>query len=320
MSDRSKGRVIAICTSVQRGTQKKEVPHAVFLKDFGIEGDAHGGNWHRQVSLLSYEKIEEFNTRGANVLPGAFGENLVVQGFDFQKIPIGTRFQCGEVILELTQHGKECHSHCEIYKRMGECIMPTQGTFAEVLHAGTIAKGDAMIQLEERDERYTAAVVTLSDSGAAGNREDKSGPIIAEELEKNGYRVVERVLLPDRQRSIEQQLIRLADSREVNLIITTGGTGFSPTDCTPEATMAVAERNAPGIAEAIRAYSMSITKRAMLSREVSVIRGRTLIINLPGSPKAVTESMECFLDQLPHGLAILNGKAGNCARTLEDKK
>lgn len=311
------GIIEAICISERRGIQKTEVEHAMFLENFGIEGDAHGGNWHRQVSLLCSEKIQEFNAKGAGVLPGAFGENLVVRGYDFQQIPIGTRFQCGEVILELTQHGKECHSHCEIYKKMGECIMPAQGTFAEVIHGGRISKGDCLTMLEERDERYTVAVVTLSDSGAAGKREDLSGPIIAETMKKNGYRVVEQLLLPDYQEKIKQQLIRLADSREVNLIITTGGTGFSPTDCTPEATLAVADRHAPGIAEAIRSYSMTITKRAMLSREVSVIRGKTLIINLPGSPKAVTESMECFLDQIPHGLDILTGKTGNCAGSMK---
>lgn len=308
------GIVKAICISERKGIQKHEVDHATFQPDYGIEGDAHAGRWHRQVSLLSDEKIQAFNQKGADVKPGAFGENLVVSGFDFQKIPIGTRFGCGTVVLELTQHGKECHSHCEIYKKMGECIMPTQGTFAEVIQGGTIHRGDVFERLTQRDERYTAAVVTLSDSGVRGEREDKSGPLIADTLEKNGYRVVEQLMLPDQQKKIEQQLIRLADSREVNLIITTGGTGFSQTDCTPEATLAVAHKNAPGIAEAIRNYSMTITKRAMLSREASVIRGNTLIINLPGSPKAVTECMDCFLDQLPHGLGILTGKTGNCAR------
>lgn len=197
---------------------------------------------------------------------------------------------------------------------MGECIMPTQGTFAEVIQEGTMHVGDTMIQLEEKDIRYTATVITLSDSGFAGEREDKSGPLIAKRLREEGYHIIEQLLLPDKQEFIEKELIRLADNREVNLIITTGGTGFSPTDCTPEATMAVATRNAPGIAEAIRSYSMTITKRAMLSREASVIRGKTLIVNLPGSPKAVTESMDCFLDQLPHGLDILTGTATNCAR------
>ena len=138
--------------------------------------------------------------------------------------------------------------------------------------------------------------------------------LLKELLEEKGYRMVESLLLPDEQSQIEEELIRLSDQRDVNLIVTTGGTGFSPRDCTPEATLAVATRNAPGISEAIRLYSMAITKRAMLSRGVSVIRGKTLIVNLPGSPKAVKESMDCIVDQLPHGLNVLLGRVSNCAR------
>ncbi|MBS5959309.1 MAG: MogA/MoaB family molybdenum cofactor biosynthesis protein, partial [Clostridiales bacterium] len=150
--------------------------------------------------------------------------------------------------------------------------------------------------------------------GFAGQREDRSGLLLKELLEEKGYRMVESLLLPDEQSQIEEELIRLSDQRDVNLIVTTGGTGFSPRDCTPEATLAVATRNAPGISEAIRLYSMAITKRAMLSRGVSVIRGKTLIVNLPGSPKAVKESMDCIVDQLPHGLNVLLGRVSNCAR------
>ena len=120
--------------------------------------------------------------------------------------------------------------------------------------------------------------------------------------------------LPDEGEALKAELIRLSDQVQCDLVLTTGGTGFSRRDVTPEATMAVAERNAPGIAEAIRAYSMTVTKRAMLSRGVSVIRGGTLIINLPGSPKAVRESLEYVLDTLPHGLDILSGRGGECAR------
>ena len=308
------GIVKAVCISENRGTQKVNVKTAEFAMNYGIIGDAHGGSWHRQVSLLSHEKIEAFQREGADVLPGAFGENLIVEGFDFSSIPIGTRFQCKDVILQLTQHGKQCHSHCQIYYKMGKCIMPTEGTFAEVIKGGTISVGDEVIQLKDRDERLTAAVITLSDSGFAGKREDRSGVLLKELLEENGYRIVESLLLPDEQSQIEEELIRLSDQREVNLIVTTGGTGFSPRDCTPEATLAVATRNAPGIAEAMRLYSMAITKRAMLSRGVSVIRGKTLIVNLPGSPKAVKESMECIADQLPHGLNVLLGRVSNCAR------
>lgn len=308
------GIVKAVCISENRGTQKVNVKTAEFAMNYGIVGDAHGGDWHRQVSLLSNEKIEAFQREGADVLPGAFGENLIVEGFDFSSIPIGTRFQCKDVILQLTQHGKQCHSHCQIYYKMGKCIMPTEGTFAEVIKGGIISVGDELIQLKDRDGRLTAAVITLSDSGFAGQREDRSGLLLKELLEEKGYRMVESLLLPDEQSRIEEELIRLSDQREVNLIVTTGGTGFSPRDCTPEATLAVATRNAPGISEAIRLYSMAITKRAMLSRGVSVIRGKTLIVNLPGSPKAVKESMDCIADQLPHGLNVLLGRVSNCAR------
>lgn len=309
------GKVIAICTSPARGTQKHQVPAARFTVEWGIEGDAHGGNWHRQVSLLSADKIAAFNARGANVQPGAFGENLVVEGFDFRALPVGTLLRCGDVLLEMTQIGKECHSHCEIYKRMGECIMPTQGVFARVLEPGEIRVGDEMeIQPRTEPRPWQAAVITLSDKGARGERRDESGPAIAKRLTEAGYEVVEQLLLADEAAPLKAQLMRLADQRQLDLILTTGGTGFGPRDITPEATLAVAHRNAPGIAEAMRAASLAITPRAMLSRAASVIRGKTLIINLPGSPKACMECMDVFLDTIPHAMGLLRGAVEDCAR------
>ena len=144
------GKVIAVCVSQQKGTQKQNVGSARFVADWGIEGDAHAGKWHRQVSLLSHEQVEAFRARRASVEHGAFGENLVVEGFDFKALPIGTRFQCGDVVLELTQIGKQCHAHCEIYQVMGDCIMPREGVFARVLRGGTISVGDQLTILEER--------------------------------------------------------------------------------------------------------------------------------------------------------------------------
>ncbi|MFR5602241.1 MAG: MOSC domain-containing protein [Lachnospiraceae bacterium] len=142
------GKVIAVCISKERGTQKVNVHCANLIADFGIEGDAHAGKWHRQVSLISKEKIDAFKERGAQVEDGAFGENLIVEGFDFKNLPVGTRFQCGEVILEMTQIGKECHAHCQIYQQVGDCIMPREGVFAVVVHGGRIAEGDEMVLLE----------------------------------------------------------------------------------------------------------------------------------------------------------------------------
>lgn len=138
------GIVKAVCVSDRRGGQKHDVHRGAFKAGYGIEGDAHGGNWHRQVSLLSYEKVCEFNEKGADVRDGAFGENLVVEGFDFRSLPVGTVLKCNDVLLAMTQIGKECHTHCQIYQKMGECIMPTQGVFAIVLQGGTIAVGDEM--------------------------------------------------------------------------------------------------------------------------------------------------------------------------------
>lgn len=307
------GKILAICISEKKGIQKSPIDSAVLLEDWGIEGDAHGGKWHRQVSLLSFEKIEDFRAKGADVDFGAFGENLVVEGFDLRKIPVGSRFQIGDALLELTQIGKECHSHCAIFHAVGDCIMPREGVFTKVLKGGSIKVGDEIQLLPLPDDRpFTAAIVTLSDKGAQGEREDKSGPAIQEMLEKEGYNVIETLLLPDGIQPLASQLSRLADQRQVNVIFTTGGTGFSERDLTPEATIQVCDRMANGIAEAMRQYSLTITGRAMLSRAVSGIRKKTLIVNLPGSPKAVKESLEYILPQLDHGLDILRGTGGEC--------
>jgi len=144
------GVVKAICISDKRGIEKRAIEEGHFLVDFGIEGDAHAGRWHRQVSLLSYDKVRAFNERGANVIDGAFGENLVVEGIDFRSLPVGTRLYAGTVQMEMTQIGKECHSHCAIYKRMGECIMPKEGVFARVIREGIIRPGDVMRSEERR--------------------------------------------------------------------------------------------------------------------------------------------------------------------------
>jgi TatD DNase family protein len=141
------GKVIAVCISEKKGTQKININNAKFIENFGIENDAHAGNWHRQVSLISKEQIDAFKAKGADIDDGAFGENLIVEGFDFRNLPIGTTFQCNDVILEMTQIGKECHSHCAIYKQVGDCIMPREGVFAIVKQGGSIAVGDEMIQI-----------------------------------------------------------------------------------------------------------------------------------------------------------------------------
>ena len=336
------GTVKAVCTSSVKGVQKEPVKEACLIEDYGIEKDAHAGKWHRQVSLLSWEKVQEFNKSGAGVSDGDFGENLLVSGINFRSLPVGTRFlicpaeevvhaaadnlteetvhsadlknegAVGGALLELTQIGKACHHSCEIRKRVGVCIMPTDGVFAKVVRGGMVKPGDRVRVLPpDPDRPYTAAVITLSDRAFSGVYEDRSGPKAAEILKAAGYEVVETILLPDDQSRLERELERLADQRQVSLVLTTGGTGFSERDRTPEATMAVADRNAQGIAEAIRVKSLAVTDHAMLSRGVSVIRKKTLIVNLPGSVKAVQESLGFILGALDHGLGILRGTADN---------
>lgn len=309
------GIIKAICISEKRGTEKKPIQSADLKINHGIVGDAHAGSWHRQVSLLSYDKVKEFNEKGGNVDDGAFGENILVEGIDFRNLPVGTIFTIGKAVLKMSQIGKECHSHCAIYHRVGDCIMPREGVFAEVIHEGTIHPGDVVkVTLPDINRPFSAAVITLSDKGFRGERGDKSGPTAVAMLQEAGYEVVETLIIPDEPAMLKKELIRLADGRQVDLILTSGGTGFSMRDHTPEATMAVADRNAPGISEYIRYKSSLITNRAMLSRGVSVIRKKTLIVNLPGSPKAVKESLEFILDGLDHGLKILRGSASECAR------
>ena len=317
------GKIVALCISEARGTVKHAVPEVKLIKDFGIEGDAHAGHWHRQVSLLSAEQVANFNERivesKAGIEPaisGTFGENILVSGIDLRNLPVGTLLKAGEVVLKLSQIGKECHSHCQIFQRVGDCIMPREGVFATVEHAGSLKPGmEITVELPTVDAPLRAAVITLSDKGSIGERVDTSGPRAAELLTQAGYEVVEQVLLPDVQAKIERELKRLADSRQVDLILTTGGTGMAPRDVTPEATLAVATRNVPGIAEAIRAGSLAITKRAMLSRGVSVLRNNTLIVNLPGSKKAVEEALELVLPTLEHGIRLAKGTDGECGRT-----
>ena len=163
------------------------------------------------------------------------------------------------------------------------------------------------------NESYKVAVITVSDKGSKGEREDTGGPLVCEMLKEAGYTIEYTSIIPDDQKTIEEEIIKFTDENDVALIMTTGGTGFSQRDVTPEATIAVCERLVPGIPEAMRAESLKITNRAMLSRLASGIRKRTLIINLPGSPKAIKENLEVVIPALDHGLDILRGESVDCA-------
>lgn len=161
-------------------------------------------------------------------------------------------------------------------------------------------------------------IITASDKGSKGEREDRSGQVIKEIVIEQGWEVVDHVILPDERDELASKMKEWCDAEYVDLLLTTGGTGFSPRDYTPEATLDIIERNVPGIPEAMRYYSLQITPRAMLSRSVAGIRKKTLIINLPGSPKAVRENLESIIGSLEHGIGILKGSSSECA--MPEKK
>lgn len=141
----SAGTIIAVCTSKRKGTPKTEVGSGFLQEGFGLEGDAHGGDWHRQVSLLSIEQIQTMADKGLDVKPGSFAENFTTQGFDLEALKVGDRLKIGEsVVLEVTQIGKECHTRCAIYHKIGECIMPEKGIFCRIITGGEVKRGDSI--------------------------------------------------------------------------------------------------------------------------------------------------------------------------------
>ncbi len=302
--------IIAVCTSEKKGQRKRNVKTAMLVKGQGLENDAHAGFAHRQVSLLAEESIAKMTAKGLEVGPGDFAENLTTRGIDLVNLPVGTRLQAGvEAVLRVTQIGKECHTRCAIYHQAGDCVMPREGIFAEVLQGGKIKTGDKILIKPS----YRFGILTASDKGSRGDREDLSGPRIQELLQPFGdpeaYQVVE-----DDRTALAGAMREMAASG-IDAIFTTGGTGLSPRDVTPEATLDVVERLVPGIPEAIRRETAKVTDKAMLSRGLAGICGNTLIINLPGSPKAVEECLAVIIPVLDHALETVSGRGGECARS-----
>jgi molybdopterin adenylyltransferase len=309
------GEIVAVCASPVKGVRKKDIATGRLLQDWGLEGDAHGGKWHRQVSLLAKESIDKMIAKGLDVGAGDFAENITTKGLELYTLPIGTRMWLGdECLTQITQIGKECHHHCAIYKQAGDCVMPREGIFVRVISGGAIANGQPIYGA---DDVITFAIIIASDKGAAGQREDRGGPAIREMLVGKNALEIDYCIIADNRQELAEAMRDLADNYTVDVIFISGGTGFSPRDNTPEATLNVIDKEVPGIAEAMRAKSMEITPKAMLSRAVAGIRGRTLIINLPGSPKAVKECLEVILPALPHGISILRGIGGECAEPVK---
>jgi molybdopterin adenylyltransferase len=304
------GKLLHLCVSANKGIAKHEVPSANFLVEHGVEGDAHAGEWHRQVSLLAYSDIESMCAKGLTLKPGAFGENLVIDGIDTDELGVGSQLRIGEVLLELTQIGKVCHTRCAIYYSTGDCIMPRSGLFARVLKGGTLVPG-AEVEVVCKVPRSViqAAVITASDRCTAGTTVDTAGPAVANLLNsKLEAHIAWTKIVPD---DAEQLAEALKDfcNRRVDLIVTTGGTGISARDVTPEATRMVIDRELPGLAEAMRAASALKTPNAWLSRAIAGVKQQTLIVNVPGSLKGAVENLDAILTSLPHAVKMLRGES-----------
>jgi molybdenum cofactor synthesis domain-containing protein len=312
-----RAKLEAICISERKGIQKHAVENAVLRENHGIEGDAHAGDWHRQVSLLALEDIDGMRAKGLDLVDGDFGENLIISGMDVVQLGLGSRLKIGEdAEISVTQIGKVCHDHCAIYAKAGDCIMPRRGIFGRVISGGTIVPGDE-IKVTEAVERDTfqCVVLTASDRCAQGETEDTAGPAIAAMLQKQmNARIYAAEIIPDDRKKLADRLRHYADGHTIDLVLIVGGTGFSPRDVSPEAIRDVAERLTPGLDEAMRTASLAKTPRAILSRAASGIYKRTLMLSLPGSERAATENLAAILPALPHGLKKLRGDPTDCGR------
>jgi len=308
--------VDSLCISKKKGERKRPVESVTMRVDHGIEGDAHAGPWHRQLSILSKSDIDAVRDGGLpDLKAGDFAENIVIDGLELSSLGLGTRLRLGaELELTITQIGKECHSPCRIYHLTGDCIMPKLGLFARVEKGGTLAVGETAEILHAVDrEIFQVVVITVSDSCSRGEAIDTAGPAVLRKIEDSfGAHIYRHTVVADEFDEISELLKHYSDGHSIDLIVTVGGTGFSPRDVSPEATRSVIERLTPGLDEAMRAASLTKTPRAMLSRGCSGIRALTLIVNLPGSERAALENLEVLLDSLPHGLQKLRGDTSPC--------
>jgi molybdopterin adenylyltransferase len=315
------GTIQAICVSEKKGERKTPVEAAELVTNHGIQGDAHAGAWHRQISLLAAADVDTMREKGLpDLKAGDFAENIVMSGVDLNALGLGSRLRLGaDVEISLTQIGKVCHAHCAIYHQTGDCIMPRRGLFARVLSGGMINVDDEVTVVRAVPRQAMQCVVlTISDRCSRGEAEDTAGPAVAELLrEKLEGHLYALEVIPDECGQIEERLKHYCSGHSIDLICAVGGTGFSPRDVTPEAVSAIVERPTPGLDEAMRQASLQKTPHAMLSRATSGICGTTLVVSLPGSERGATQNMEAILPALEHGIRKLRGDPADCGREPE---
>lgn len=300
-------KIQSLNISTEKGTVKTPVDR-VEINETGVKGDAHAGYWHRQVSLLGVEslkKAEDQNKRKFNF--GDFGENITTEGIELHKCNILDQFQCGDVLLEVTQIGKKCHTGCEIMQKVGSCIMPIEGIFCRVLQGGELKLGESLTYIPKE---IKISVITLSDRASKGIYEDKSGPFAEKFLTDfftGGNRPVKIIshVISDDEKKLEQLILQSVNDN-TDIIITTGGTGIGSRDITPDVVKKLMDKEIPGIMELIRYKYGSQKPNALISRSVAGTIRKSLIYTLPGSVKAVNEYLLEISKTLEHSLRMIN--------------
>jgi molybdopterin adenylyltransferase len=305
----ARGRIVSVNVSREKGTIKQPAPEIV-IDSRGVSSDAHAGDWHRQVSLLSQESIERFSERmGRKIHPGEFAENITTSGLDLGAVRLLDRFRVREVELEVTQIGKECHGEgCAIFRQVGKCVMPREGIFCRVLSGGSLCPGDEIVMLRRR---WRFCLVVMSDRAARGEYSDRSGPVLqkwAEDFcQRHGLEGQVELSVQEDDAGKLRALLERELARQADAVLISGGTGIGPRDITPEAVLAFCEKTLPGVMEAIRLKYGEKNPRALLSRSVAGVRGKTLVYALPGSPRAAAEYTAEIEKTLLHAIYMLHG-------------
>jgi len=311
-----RGHIVSINLASTRGVPKHPVAEGLLTPDWGLQGDAHGGDWDRQISLFPLETMALVPKALRQAFAeGAFSENLTLEGISPDALTPGTILSVGEVKIKILEIGKKVYEPPESGRPY---IVSREGRFGRVLAGGVVRPDDPVEILEAgvpAPDAPRVALITLSDKGARGEREDVSGRFLIWYAARMGAKVLFTSIIPDEKPVIRETLLK-GITAGVDLILTTGGTGLAPRDVTPEVTRDIIDREVPGFVEAMRADSLKKTPHAMISRAVSGVAGKTLIINLPGSPKAVAECMETIFPALRHAIDKLRGDPTECATEL----
>ncbi len=305
----AEGKIVSINISKEKGIIKKPVSGVLQVSCHGLVGDAHSGAWHRQISLLSRERIEEFSIQiGRKINFGEFAENITTDGIDLQRVTLFGKFIIGSVILEVTQIGKKCHGEgCAIFREVGKCVMPHEGIFCRVLHAGSIKAGD---DIEYVEIPLKISVITASDRASRGEYEDKSGPEVETQIEKffinKPWEIAfRRMVVPDEHDQLENAIRELAKISDVVFI--TGGTGIGPRDITPDVVEKIIDKEIPGIMDYVRNKYGTDIPSALISRSIAGVANSTLIYAIPGSVKAAREYVQEILKTLEHSIFMIKG-------------